>query len=228
MKKTVKLNVFLFVAAFTLNVGTAAEMELSHCTPQVGSEELYARQAAEKFNLPNEELLARIIFSEALSTGYWKKRCEAPSSAELMEGIGWGIMNRVKQYLGKGNPYREVIFQKNQFRTSFSGKKKNPFAIAFLCPMKAQEYLDETSSKPSVQLAYREAQKTARSILDQFNENKTIPSRYHGITNFFYPKSEFFGEVRPSWAKDSVVKNNKGYVSTFKSQKPCIEFYRLK
>ncbi|RYZ79279.1 MAG: hypothetical protein EOP04_28080, partial [Proteobacteria bacterium] len=116
--------------------GPSTAKEFGTCKPQLdpktNTEEAFARKASEASDASKAEILARLIYSEALSTGYWNGKCNAKSDADIMTGIGWGIMNRVK---GKSGPdvYADVIFGKSQFRTSFSGKKENPFAEAFLC-----------------------------------------------------------------------------------------------
>lgn len=199
--------------------------ELGGCQQQIDpvhrSEEYFVRQEAEKAGLNQVEVLARLIYSESLSTGYWKKRCEAPSSEKLMEAIGWGILNRVELIKSHPNPYTEVIFKKNQFRTSFSSKKKNPFAIAFLCPNRAEDYLQGISADLSAVALYQQAQRVAHQLVSEY-QKKGIPLRLRGITHFFYPRSEFFGELKPTWA----VKAKE--VNLFNSKNPCVEFYRLK
>lgn len=212
---------FLIIGLVFVNNAFAA-VELNECKPHLGSEEVSARRAAEKAKLSDAEVLARLILSESLSTGFWKGRCEASSSRDLMEAIGWGILNRVKK-----NRYYDVVFQKNQFRTSFSGKKGNPFAVTFLCPLKGQTYLDQSQLKDSATGLYSLAQEVAQKQIELFEKEKKIPSRFRGITNFFYPKSEFFGESRPAWAKNSDPTRNPGYFALFQTPRPCAEFYRL-
>jgi hypothetical protein len=204
--------------------------ELGRCIPQKdsfnGTEETYARREAEKARLSDHEVLARLIFSESLSTGYWRRQCNAPSDKLIMETIGWGIMNRVEKFKQNSDPYYDVVFQKNQFRTSFSTKKNNPFAASFLCPLKAQDYLDRAGTNASALDLYREAKSISKKIVDQFKTHG-IPLSFRGITNFFYPKSEFFGELRPSWAKNSIPEKNLGYLDLLKSRAPCVEFYKF-
>lgn len=247
-----KAFIFLLLTAFTLNCFAAeiarssgvtgassagrasqAAVELGSCKPQVdpktNTEEAFARSEAEKAGLSKEELLARLIYSEALSTGYWKRGCNANSEDAIMESIGWGIMNRVKKKANSSlDAYSDVIFGKSQFRTSFSGKKGNPFAEAFLCPLKSQSYLDLTPEKPNANNLYKKSHTIANNIIVEYEKNG-LPKEYKGITNFFYPHSEFFGEMRPSWAKEKDATKNKGYLNTLKvTEKPCVESYRLK
>ena len=208
-----------------------APVNLGDCKPaldpKTNTEEVFARNASEKADLSNAEILARLIYSESLSTGYWNGKCNAKSDLDIMTGIGWGIMNRIKGKSGK-TPYADVIFGKSQFRTSFSGKKDNPFAEAFLCPSKSQNYLNQTSTKEKSIDLYRRAQQLSEKIVAEFEATK-IPPAYSGITNFFYPQSEFFGEMRPTWAPDKDATKNKGYMNILKvADKPCVEFYKLK
>lgn len=215
----------------------SAAIELENCKPQVdkatNSEEVFARKAAEKNDLSKYEILARLIYSESLSSGYWKGTCNAHSGEDIMQAIGWGAMNRIKTKLATSlNAYTDVVFAKMQFRTSFSSKKENPFAQAFLCPLKSQKYLNEITGKNTAKITaeklFKTAQETAQKIIDSYEKNG-IPAEYKGVTNFFYPESEFFGEMRPAWAKNPEAAKNKGYVNILNvAQKPCVEYYRLK
>lgn len=209
-----------------------AEVELGGCKPQedtaTKSEEAFAKKEAEKNDLSKEEMLARIIYSETLSTGYWHGLCEAKSVESMMEGIGWGVMKRVQaKSKSQLDPYKEAIFAPKQFRTSFSGKKENPFAEAFLCPLKSSTYLEKATVKADSKILYKQAQDIAHKIVASYDKSG-LPDNYKKVTNFFYPKSEFFGEMRPSWAKDKDASKNKGYKNLLKVDKnPCIEFYQL-
>lgn len=207
--------------------------ELAACKPQIlppgDSEEATARKLAEAAGLSKEELLARLIYSEALSTGFWNDRCQASSDKDIMNAIGWGIMTRVKSRARQSlDAYSDVIFGKMQFRTSFSGKKENPFASAFLCPLKSQSYLDKATKKESAAFLFKQAQSIAHAIVEKY-ERVGIPEAYRGITNFFYPHSEFFGDKRPSWAPHKEPKLNSGYLKILDVKtNPCVEFYSLK
>jgi hypothetical protein len=209
-----------------------AAIELGGCKPQedlkTKSEEGFAKAEAEKNDLPKEEMLARLIYSESLSTGYWHGHCEAPSVKSVMKGIGWGVMKRVTaKAKSQLDPYKEAIFAPKQFRTSFSGKKENAFAEAFLCPLKSDSYLDKSTINIGAAALYKQAQDIAKEIIVNY-EKSGLPTEYKKITNFFYPKSEFFGEMRPAWAKDKDPSKNKGYKNILEvKQNPCIEFYEL-
>lgn len=213
------------VKSSTVGNSSQVVVELGGCSPSKGQEEVSARKAAEAVGLSKEEILARIIYSESLSSGYWNRKCQAPSGEDVMKAVGWGVMNRVKAK-GKNSldAYSDVVFAKKQFRTSFSAAKQNPFAVAFLCPLKAKAYLDKCEGKPSADKLYKTAQDMAKGIVEEFEESG-IPQKYKGVSNFFYPRSEFFGEMRPGWANPDP---NKGYVNILNADKPCVEYYRLK
>lgn len=214
------------------NISPAA-VSLAECKPQkdpkTNTEETLVRAEAEKAALSREELLARLIYSESLSTGYWNDKCTAKSEDDIMTTIGWGIMNRVKQKSKTSlDAYSDVIFMKGQFRTSFSSKKINPFAQAFLCPLKSDAYLNQTTKKPTAMNLYKKSQEIANSIIVDYEQNG-IKKEYNSITNFFYPYSEYFGEMRPKWATNKDPNKNKGYIKNLGfGVKPCVETYRIK
>jgi len=87
---------------------------------------------AAKAKLSQKELLARLVYAEALSTGF--------GDAPLMhEAIAWGVMNRVRlaersESMKKsyGSGIRGVIFKKGQFNPAVS--PKSTFSKDFLCP----------------------------------------------------------------------------------------------
>lgn len=202
---------------------------LGNCQPASQAEEKMARKWAEENGLSKEEILARLIYSEALSTGYWKNKCNAESDVAIMKSIGWGVMNRVQSKAKQNlDAYSDVIFAKNQFRTSFSGKKENPFATSFLCPLQADSYLKSSDRKIRALALFSKTREVAENIVREY-EKTGIPKKYQGITNFFYPESEFFGELRPAWAPHKEFFKNSGYIDTVgASTKPCVETYKLK
>lgn len=205
--------------------------ELGGCKPQkhpkTNTEEAFARAEAEKADLSKEELLARLIYSESLSTGYWNGRCNSKSEEDIMTAIGWGIMNRVK---GKAksslDPYSKVIFARRQFSTSFSTAKTNPFAEAFLCPLKSEDYLSKALKKASATELFKKSQKIANDVITEY-EKSGLPKKYKGITYIFYPQSEYSAK-RQSWAKNDDPTKNKGYFNILDiAEAPCVEAYRL-
>ncbi len=58
-----------------ISIAQQAIVELGNCKPARSDEESSARKLAEAQGLSKEEILARLIFAEALSTGYWNARC---------------------------------------------------------------------------------------------------------------------------------------------------------
>jgi len=208
----------------------AKPVEMLKCKPAGTKEENKVREAAESLNLSDHEVLSRLIFSEALSTGYWSKRCNAPSVESLMEAIAWGVMNRVANYSPnrddpKPDAIFHVIFAQKQFSTSFSSYNDNPFAKAFLCPLEARRYLEKVESTEEAYDIYTKAKETAAGVLVKYQQSG-IPALFANITHFFYGYSEFGGGARPAWAKDPDPAKNKGYVQLISGEKPCAEFYR--
>lgn len=209
-------------------------VELGGCVPEgkTGTAEPRVRGLAESNNLSRVDVLARLIFAESLSTGYWKGRCQFSSPDALMESIGWGIMNRVNKIKSAPDPYYDVVFAKGQFGTSFSAgteERRNPFAKAFLCPHAASEYLSGASISAKAPELFEKARELAHRIIEEYSANG-IPARYQRISNFFYPRSEWYGEMRPNWARNSDPTKNRGYLNlagTTGNQAPCAEFYRL-
>lgn len=214
----------LILAEVTSSAATSANgapLELQNCRPAHQNQEQSAREAANAAALNEEDLLARLIFSEALSTGFWKNRCSSPSNSRLFSSLGWSMLARAKKFDSAN--IKKMIFAKNQFRTSFSHHRDNPFATAFLCPLKAQAYLPSTTSASAL---FEEALAISRQILGDARSSG-VPSEYAPITNFFYPRSEFFGEIRPSWAPHTDPNNNRGFQNLLKTPNPCVEFYSL-
>lgn len=209
-------------------------VELGKCQPPDIDEEKTVKGWAGDAGLSKEEILARLIYSESLSTGYWKKMCNAESEEAIMRNIGWGVMYRVNSKLKlNADGYYETIFQKSQFRTSFARNykdqkasltKENPFAKAFLCPLSADTYLKDSKSQTTALKLFQKSREIAKSIIEEYEKTK-IPSKYQGITNFFYPKSEIYGHLLPNWAKDN--RNEMvNLVDDYKTN-PCVESYKL-
>jgi hypothetical protein len=67
----------------------------------------------------------------------------------------------------------DVIFRRNQFRTSLSGRgQPNPFAEAFLSPSKAQAYLNRHAPAESAERLFALAQRTAARITPQLDRGE--------------------------------------------------------
>jgi hypothetical protein len=207
-----------------------SEVELGDCVPKkdpkTGDEESRVREMAAQADLPKAEILARLIYGESLATGFWNGACEAPSDTELMESIGWGIMYRVNgKKKTEQDPYAAAIFLRKQFPTSFSSAKKNPFAEAFLCPLKSDSYLAATKLKPKAKDLYKKAHEISEKIIAAY-EMDGLPAKFKKVALFFYPRSEYYGELRPPWAKNPVAEKNPGYMNLLNAKnRPCVEFY---
>src|SRR5688500_17419327 len=80
----------------------------------------------------DEELLARLVNAESISTGY-------PDDPQVYRAIAWGVMNRVRlaersTYGAKhyGSGVAGVIFKAGQFNPAVSPRSK--FRKELLCP----------------------------------------------------------------------------------------------
>ncbi len=162
-----------------------------------------ARALALKYHLADHDVLARLIFSEGLSTGCLKHPdCSSIDlfKENIFEKIAWGIASRIKK-----NAY-DTVFKKYQFRTSFSpkmsGNKENIFATFFLCPEKSEPYLQLGS------LDYKDLYGEAYQLAKEVLQNKKIPNSYQHVTNFFYPQSPVFGHLTPNWASEANLLKN--------------------
>ena len=198
------------------------------------TEEAVVREAAEAASpsLRDHEVLARLIFSESLATGFWEKKCAAPSARALMEAIGWTVMNRVaKEKTAEGEAKQDavfnVVFKPGQFRTSFALHKENGFAVAYICPMRMADYLKKHEAVETVVELYRSAREAAALVISKYQKSG-LPKEFTGITNYFLPHAEFGGSRRPRWAAETDPAKNKGYVNLLGVQNPCAEFYRLR
>lgn len=125
-----------------------------------------------------EELLARLTYAEATSTGF-------ADDPRVYGSIAWGVMNRVRlgavsatarrQY---GSGVAGVIFKPQQFNPAVS--RKSPFSRGFLCPR------DETRWPLAVHAA-------RQALRGQDNPFLHTPwERQQGLSlvvNFYYPRS---------------------------------------
>jgi hypothetical protein len=128
--------------------------------------------------ISDAELLARLVYAEAASTGF-------PDHRPVYEAIAWGVMNRVR--LGDVSPsmqnvygrgVRGVIFRKGQFNPAVS--KKSPFSREFLCPRDPHRW----------SMAQAAAQSAINGQINPFIA--TSWEKKHGISlvvNFYYPRS---------------------------------------
>jgi hypothetical protein len=164
------------LACGVLATHAAVAADLPACLKRVA--EQAPRDALLAIRPGDEELLARLVYAEARSTGF-------ADDARVARGIAWGAMNRVR--LGEvsasarrryGSGVAGVIFQPQQFNPAVS--RRSPFAADFLCPQDAA--------------AWRVAVEAAGSALRGHDNPllETAWERRHGLSlvvNFYYPRS---------------------------------------
>jgi hypothetical protein len=125
-----------------------------------------------------QELLARLAYAEALSTGF-------PDEPAVYEAIAWGVMNRLR--LGERSPamgrrygstLAGVIFKPGQFNPAISAR--SPFSKQFLCARDSVRW----------DLSRAGARKALSGRGNPFIQ--TGWERSHGLSlvvNFYYPGS---------------------------------------
>ena len=143
---------------------------------------------AAKAKLSPAELLARLVYAEALSTGIG-------DDPLVHEAIAWGVMNRVrlaersesaKRSYGSG--IRGVVFKKGQFNPAVS--PRSPFSKDFLCPKERALW----------QMAVEAAGKAMAGGRNPFIQ--TPLEQDNGLSlvvNFYYPKSIQADGIHAPW-----------------------------
>jgi len=144
--------------------------------------------------ISRQELLARLVYAEGLSTGFADNKL-------IYEAIAWGVMNRVclgeasqamRHAYGRG--IQGVIFKKGQFNPAVS--KRSPFSKAFLCPDHFQRWKMATDA----------AGKAIRGIDNPFIQ--TPWEKRHDLSlvvNFYYPQSiQAKGKLAP-WEENKSL-----------------------
>ncbi len=143
----------------------------------------------------DKELLARLVYAEAASTGF-------PDDAAVYEAIAWGVMNRVR--LGEasasmrslyGRGVRGVIFRKGQFNPAVSPRSR--FSRMFLCPENPRRWA----------IALAAAQAALRGEDNPFIA--TTWEKEHGLSlvvNFYYPCSTQAKGSHAPWEKSGVLR----------------------
>jgi hypothetical protein len=164
--------------------GTAADMP--KCLSGDPSDS--ANFVAAKAKLSQKELLARLVYAEALSTGFG-------DDALVHEAIAWGVMNRVrlaersesmKRSFGSG--IRGVIFKKGQFNPAVS--PRSPFSRDFLCPKERTLW----------RLALDAAGKAMGGEKNPFIQIPWEQEHHLSlVVNFYYPKSVQAKGPYPPW-----------------------------
>lgn len=153
------------------------------------------REAVARSEVPELELLGRLVYAEATSTGF-------PDDPRVASAIAWGVMNRVR--LAEAHPRLErsygagiagVVFKDGQFNPAVSPRSR--FSGDFLCPRHDARW--ET---------VMDAARTAwagegNPFID------TEWEREHGLSlvvNYYYPASEQArGDVAP-WENDGRLR----------------------
>jgi len=131
-----------------------------------------------KIHPGEEELLARLTYAEATSTGF----ADGP---RVYGSIAWGVMNRVRlgavsatarrQY---GSGVAGVIFKPQQFNPAVS--RKSPFSRDFLCPQDENRW----------PLAVNAARQALRGQDNPFIQTPWERQRGRSlVVNFYYPRS---------------------------------------
>lgn len=143
---------------------------------------------AAKAKFSPAELLARLVYAEALSTGIG-------DDPLVHEAIAWGVMNRVrlaersesaKRSYGSG--IRGVVFKKGQFNPAVS--PRSPFSKDFLCPKERALW----------QMAFEAAGKAMAGGRNPFIQ--TPWEQENGLSlvvNFYYPKSIQADGIHAPW-----------------------------
>ncbi len=164
----------------------AAAADVPKCLTRDASDSI--EFVAAKAKLSQKELLARLVYAEALSTGF--------GDAPLMhEAIAWGVMNRVRlaersESMKKsyGNGIRGVVFKKGQFNPAVS--PRSPFSRDFLCPKERTIW----------RLALAAA---GKAMAGEKNPLIQTPwEQEHNLSlvvNFYYPKSVQAKGPYPPW-----------------------------
>jgi hypothetical protein len=143
---------------------------------------------AAKAKLSQKELLARLVYAEALSTGFG-------DDALVHEAIAWGVMNRVRlaersesMKRSYGSGIRGVVFKKGQFNPAVS--PRSPFSRDFLCPK------ERTLWRLALDAA-------GKAMAGEKNPFIQIPwEQEHQLSlvvNFYYPKSVQANGPYPPW-----------------------------
>lgn len=158
--------------------------------PAVTIESILARAG-----IGEEELLARLVYAEAASTGF-------PDDAAVYEAIAWGVMNRVR--LGEasasmrrvyGRGVRGVIFKKGQFNPAVSPRSR--FSRMFLCPNNPRHWAFAVAAAQA-------------ALLGEGNPFiVTAWEKEHGLSlvvNFYYPCSTQAKGPHAPWEKSGGLR----------------------
>ena len=143
---------------------------------------------AAKAKLSQKELLARLVYAEALSTGIG-------DDPLVHEAIAWGVMNRVRlaersESMKKsyGSGIRGVVFKKGQFNPAVS--LKSPFSKDFLCPKERAIWRLAVAAAGKAMAGERNP-----LIQTPWEQEHSLSL----VVNFYYPKSIQARGPYPPW-----------------------------
>ncbi|MGE5843723.1 MAG: hypothetical protein ACM32K_02395 [Syntrophaceae bacterium] len=164
----------------------AAAADVPKCLPRDPSDSI--EFVAAKAKLSQKELLARLVYAEALSTGIG-------DNPLVHEAIAWGVMNRVRlaersESMKKsyGSGIRGVVFKKGQFNPAVSSK--STFSKDFLCPK------ERTIWRLSLEAAGKAMAGDRNPFIQTPWEQENNLSL---VVNFYYPKSIQAKGPYPPW-----------------------------
>jgi hypothetical protein len=184
VRMIVQTLVILFFCLSTALYVDAADVP--KCLPRGPSDSI--EFVAAKAKLSQKELLTRLVYAEALSTGFG-------DDALVHEAIAWGVMDRVhlaersesmKKNYGSG--IQGVIFKKGQFNPAVS--PRSPFSRDFMCPK------ERTLWRLAVTAAGKAMSGEKNPLI------QTPWEQEHGLSlvvNFYYPKSLQAKGPHPPW-----------------------------
>ena len=178
------LRAWLITSLMLATLVSAAE--LPQCLQRAPDQT--TRSALDKIHPTDEELLARLIYAEAISTRF-------ADDKRVHQGIAWGVMNRVR--LGEisasaarqyGRGVTGVIFQPAQFNPAVS--QRSPYSKEFLCPKEIARW----------QIALAASRLALRG-----HDNPLIQTPWEQrcnlslVVNFYYPMSSQAKGVFAPW-----------------------------
>jgi hypothetical protein len=165
---------------------SAAAADIPKCLPRDPSDSI--EFVAAKAKLSQKELLARLVYAEALSTGIG-------DDPLVHEAIAWGVMNRVRlaersgsMMKSYGSGIRGVVFKKGQFNPAVSSK--SAFSKDFLCPK--ERTIWRLSLEAAGKAMAGDKNPFIRTPWEQEN-NLSL------VVNFYYPKSIQAKGPYPPW-----------------------------
>jgi hypothetical protein len=186
---------FFFLLTFILDLPLeTAENGLARCLTRGQGESI--KSAVMKNRPTRQELLARLVYAEGLSTGF-------PDDTLVYQAIAWGVMNRVR--LGEasatlrrryGSGIAGVIFRQGQFNPALS--TRSPFSKEFLCPHNSTRW----------QMAMEAAERALQGHSNPFLQ--TAWEKTHGLSlvvNFYYPRSIQAHSPLPPWEGSRELKS---------------------